>query len=156
MIPFLTKIFSGSAKEITGKIFDGVDKLFTSKEERLKAELEAEKEVNRHMEALADQANKELELILKDKDSARNRENEFVKSTGHIDYLMWFLAISAVIIFGYMVISVITNSVAEGNRELIFHIFGIVEGVLLSIFSYYFGSSAGSRIKDMRSDSKVN
>jgi hypothetical protein len=52
-------------------------------------------------------------------------------------------------IFSFMVYSVIDDAVPEKNRELIFHIFGIVEGVLLSIFSYYFGSSAGSRLKDM-------
>jgi len=96
----------------------------------------------------------EVEIItleVDDRKSARTRETEFVKATGHIDYLMWFLVITSQVIFGFMVWSVVTGSIPEDNRELIFHIFGLVEGAMLTnIFNYYFGSSAGSRIKDMK------
>lgn len=91
----------------------------------------------------------QIELI-KDTQNARSREVEFVKAVGHIDYLMWFLAVSAVGIFGFMTYMVLMNKIEGKNENLIFHIFGIVEGFLLSVFSYYFGSSAGSRVKDMK------
>lgn len=91
-----------------------------------------------------------FELEVQDRTSARLREVDFVKATGHMDYLMWFLAISIVVVFSYLVYSVIHDTVPEENRELIFHIFGIVEGVLLSVFGYYFGSSASSRVKEMK------
>jgi uncharacterized membrane protein (DUF106 family) len=146
----IAKIFGGGAKEVIGAVGGVLDNLITNKEELALAKLEAEKEINRAFEAIQANATKQYEIEVQDRSSARTRETEFVKATGHIDYLMWFLAISAILIFGYMVYRVIDNSVPESNRELIFHIFGIVEGVLLSIFSYYFGSSAGSRIKDMR------
>lgn len=150
MIPFLNKIFGGSAEKIISSVGGVLDNLITNKEELAKAKLEAAKEVNRSIEAMEALAVKEYEIEVQDRTSARSREGEFVKATGHIDYLMWFLAIAAMLIFSYMVWSVINYKVQEDNRELIFHIFGIVEGVLLSIFSYYFGSSAGSRIKDMK------
>jgi len=150
MIPILSKIFSSGAKELVGTVGQVIDNLTTSKEEKEAAKLAIEKEVNRHSEQLEANILKEKELDINDRSSARGRETEFVKATGHIDFLMWFLAIAAMVIFAYMVHSVINEKIVSENRELIFHIFGIVEGVLLSIFSYYFGSSAGSRIKDMR------
>lgn len=146
----LAKIFGTGAKEVIGSIGGVLDSLITNKEELAKAKLEAEKEINRHFEAIEANATKQFEIEVQDRSSARDRESEFVKATGHIDFLMWFLAIAAMAVFSYMVYSVINKKVVEENRELIFHIFGIVEGVLLSIFSYYFGSSAGSRIKDMK------
>ena len=91
----------------------------------------------------------QIELI-KDTQNARAREVEFGKATGHMDYLMWFLAVSAVGIFAFMTYMVLMNKIEGKNENLIFHIFGIVEGFLLSVFSYYFGSSAGSRVKDMK------
>jgi len=146
----LKSIFSAGAEKLVSAVGDAFDKNFTNKEEKELAKLETLKEINRNFEAIQSNVLKELELEVQDRSSARGRESEFVKATGHIDYLMWFLAISAMGIFSFMVYSVIDNAVPEKNRELIFHIFGIVEGVLLSIFSYYFGSSAGSRIKDMK------
>lgn len=147
---WLSKLFGGGGGKLIESVGGVLDNLITNKEELAKVKLEVEKEVNRHMEALQADATKQFELEVQDRTSARGRETEFVKATGHIDYLMWFLAVSAIAIFGYLVWSVVDAAVPEHNRELVFHIFGIVEGVLLSIFSYYFGSSAGSRIKDMR------
>jgi hypothetical protein len=146
----LKSIFSGGVKDVIDSVGNALDKTFTNDGERLAAKLDALKEANRALEAVQAAALKEYELEIQDRTNARLRESEFVKATGHTDYLMWFLAIAAMVIFSYMVWSVINARVQPENRELIFHIFGIVEGVLLSIFSYYFGSSAGSRIKDMK------
>jgi hypothetical protein len=95
-------------------------------------------------------SNEQFKNEVEDRASARTREAEFVKATGHVDYLQWALAICGVVIFGGMIYAVLENHVPEDNRELVFHIFGIVEGVLLSVYSYYFGSSAGSRAKDFK------
>ena len=146
----LKSLFSAGAEKLVKAVGNAFDQNFTNKEEKAAAQLAITQEINRNMEALEDSANKAFEIEVQDRTSARGRETEFVKATGHIDYLMWFLAIAAMAIFGYMVFSVINEKIVNENRELIFHIFGIVEGVLLSIFSYYFGSSAGSRIKDMK------
>ena len=148
---WLTKLFGGGGKAIVDSLGGVLDNLITNKEELAKVKLEGEKEVNRHLESMQADATKQIELEVQDRSSARNRESEFVKATGHIDYLMWVLAVAAIIIFSFMVWSVVKSTVPDANRELIFHIFGIVEGFLLSIFNYYFGSSAGSRVKDMKS-----
>jgi nitrate reductase NapE component len=90
-------------------------------------------------------------LEVEDRTSARTRESEFVKVTGHSDYMVWFLSISLMIAFGFIVWHLIRDSVPSENRELVTNIVGIIEGLLISIYSYYFGSSMGSRIKDMKS-----
>jgi len=153
MNPILTKIFGGKASDIVKTVLDGADKLFTSKEEKAQFELDKTKELNRNLEAMMVDATKQLEIEVQDRNGARARESEFVKATGHIDWLMWFLAIAAIVIFGYLVWTLMTREVPAKNELLIVHTLGIVEGIIISIFSYYFGSSAGSRIKDMRGKS---
>lgn len=147
----LGKIFGTGAKEVVESVGGVLDNLITSKEEKEAAKLAIEKEVNRHFEQLQQNLLKEKELDVQDRDSARKREAAFLTATGHADYLMTFLAIFGCIAFGFMVYMVMTGEIPENNRELIFHIFGIIEGaMIINIFQYFFGSSQGSRIKDMR------
>lgn len=143
-------IFSKGAKELIDAGRGLIDEIITSKEEREKLKIEFQKIANDHAARMEELSLKAQEIGVQDRSTARTRETEFVKATGHVDYLMWFLAIAAIAIFAFLVWSAIKEQVPDDNRELVFHIFGIVEGVLLSIFSYYFGSSAGSRIKDMK------
>ena len=147
----LGKIFSSAGAKIVDSIGDAFDKNFTNKEEKLKMQADIEKIVNQHFQEMTRLANDQFKLEVEDRSSARSREAEFLKATGHIDYLMWFLAIAGISLFAYMVYSVMTGHIPEGQKELIFHLFGLVEGTMLvSVYNYYFGSSAGSRIKDMR------
>lgn len=144
----IKKILSSGTKDVIGAVEKVLDQVITNKEELAQAKLEAEKEINRHFEAVQSALLKEKELDVQDRQTARNREAEFVKATGHIDYLMWFLAITGMSVLSYC-LYVMTNSELE-NKELFIHFLGIIEGVVVSIYSYFFGSSAGSRIKDMK------
>ena len=138
----LSKIFSAGAAKLVGSIGEAIDRNITSKDEREKNNIELQKIITSHIQAMEAQTNLTFAKEVEDRASARSRETDFIKAAGHIDYLMWFLAISAMGIFGFMIWKVIYSSVPSENRELIFHIFGIVEGVILSVFGYYFGSSA--------------
>lgn len=144
----LKRIFQGSTTEVIGAVGKVLDNVITNKEELAQAKLEAEKEINRHLEVLQNNLLKEKELDVQDRSSARTREASFLQATGHIDYLMWFLCIAGLAILTYCLYS-LTNKELE-NKELFIHFLGIIEGVVVSIYSYYFGSSAGSRIKDMK------
>jgi len=144
----IKKILSSGTKDVIGAVEKVLDQVITNKEELAQAKLEAEKEINRHFEAVQSALLKEKELDVQDRQTARNREAEFVKATGHIDYLMWFLAIAGMSVLSYC-LYVMTNSELQ-NKELFIHFLGIIEGVVVSIYSYFFGSSAGSRIKDMK------
>ena len=147
---FLDKIFAGKAKDVVDSVGNAIDKIFTSKEEKAEAMLAIEKEINRHMEQLELNILKEKELENQDRSSARIRESEFVKATGHVDYMMWFLAISIQSVFIYVVWSLIHGEVPKENREILIGVFGVLETVIVGMYAYYWGSSAGSRIKDMR------
>jgi hypothetical protein len=139
---------SSGTTDVIGAVGKVLDNVITNKEELAQAKLEAEKEINRHFEAVQSAILKERELDVQDRTTARNREAEFLKATGHIDYLMWFLAIAGMLVLCYC-LYVLTNQELE-NKELFIHFLGIIEGVVVSIYSYFFGSSVGSRIKDMK------
>lgn len=150
MANILGQIFKNGAEKLVSSIGEAIDRNITSKDEREKNNIELQKIITANVQEMERLANDQFKLEVEDRSSARGRETEFLKATGHVDYLMWFLAISALIIFAGMIYAVIEDHVPNENRELIFHIFGIIEGILLSIFSYYFGSSAGSRAKDFK------
>ena len=112
------------------------------------AKLEAAKELNRHLEAMSEQIVKRQELEVKDRETARIREAEIVKATGHFDWMMWGLAAAGIAMLFYALYQLVNSHIE--NKELFTHFVGIIEGVVVSIYSYYFGSSLGSRIKDMK------
>ena len=75
-----------------------------------------------------------------DRYSARGREVELAK-TGKFDFLFNLTGIVGLTAFGVVVWAILTLEIPESNKELFYHMVGIVEGVVLSIFGYYFGTS---------------
>ena len=75
-----------------------------------------------------------------DRDSARQREVEISKS-GKIDWLFNVTGLVGLGAFAFLVYIITTVEVPENNKEIFIHLIGIVEGVALSIFGYYFGTS---------------
>lgn len=147
---FIDKIFGGGAVKVAEGVANIVDKFVQTKEEKAELAAKIQAEVNRHMEAMAADATKQLELELKDKDSARTRETDFVKSTGHIDWMMTAVGILVMLCFMVTVWFVATQPLPEGSEHLLINAMGILEGMVMAVVGYYYGSSAGSRIKDMR------
>lgn len=75
-----------------------------------------------------------------DRDSARTREVEIAKS-GKFDFLFNLTGLVGLSAFGVIVWAILVLEIPEANRDLFYHLIGIVEGVVLSIFGYYFGTS---------------
>jgi len=75
-----------------------------------------------------------------DRDSARSREVEVAK-TGKFDFLFNLTGLVGLGAFGVIVWAILALDIPEANKELFYHLIGIVEGVTLSIFGYYFGTS---------------
>lgn len=75
-----------------------------------------------------------------DRDSARTREVEIAK-TGKFDFLFNLTGLVGLSAFGVIVWAILVLEIPEANRDLFYHLIGIVEGVVLSIFGYYFGTS---------------
>lgn len=143
-------IFKTGTDKVATAIGDAFDKNFTSKEERDAAKLELMKEVNRHLEAIMADASKQHELDNADRDSARKREEAFVKATGRADYFQYFIGSLAVLGVFPLMYYVLKYEIPEKNEHIAVLLVGELIGVVVSIFSYHYGSSAGSRFKDMK------
>ena len=151
MANILGKIFSVGAEKLVTSITSGLDSLITNKEEKLEAERKIQELVTKHVQEMEKLSNEQLKTEVEDRASARSRETEFVKALGHADYMQWVLVIFGCASFGYMIYMVLNGEIPDKNREWVFHIFGIIEGAMLvNIYQYYFGSSQGSRFKDMK------
>ena len=87
---------------------------------------------------------KAYEAEVSDRDSARKREVEVTK-TGKFDFLFNLTGLVGLTAFGIIVWAILALDIPEANKELFYHLIGIVEGVTLSIFGYYFGTSMNSK-----------
>lgn len=83
---------------------------------------------------------KAYEAEVSDRDSARKREVEVTK-TGKFDFLFNLTGLVGLTAFGIIVWAILALDIPESNKELFYHLIGIIEGVALSIFGYYFGNS---------------
>jgi hypothetical protein len=77
---------------------------------------------------------------VEDRDSARNREAEVAKA-GKSDWLFNLTGIVGLGAFAVIIWAILGLDIPEGNKELFYHLIGIVEGVALSIYGYFFGTS---------------
>lgn len=80
-------------------------------------------------------------LEVEDRNSARQREIEMVKA-GSGDWMMNATGVIGLGSFLLLLIAIVFMDVPENNKELMIHTTGIVEGIVLSIVGYYFGSIA--------------
>lgn len=146
----IDKLIGGGIKGLADGAKGIIDSINAPKEAKEEALFKLEELRTKHEELLLTQADELEKAYLADTQNARTRETEFVKATGHFDWMMWFLALTGVGVFMFMVYTLVNKNVPNENKDLISHGLGIIEGVVIAIFSYYFGSSAGSRIKDMK------
>ena len=72
--------------------------------------------------------------------SARQRQVEMAKA-GKKDWLFNITGLVGLGAFGVIIWAILALDIPETNKELFYHLIGIVEGVSLSIFGYYFGTS---------------
>lgn len=91
----------------------------------------------------------ELEVYrieVSDRQGARNREIEKTKA-GKNDFMFLLTGIVGLSAFIAVVLAIIFSEIPESNKELFIHLVGIVEGVALTMFAYYFGTSKSSNDK---------
>jgi hypothetical protein len=100
---------------------------------------EDKKYIYQHIEELT-------EIELKDRESARNREIEIAK-TGKSDLLFNFTGLVGLIVFVFIVYAIVYLEIPKENKEIFIHLIGIAEGIVLSIFGYYFGSAVKKNIQ---------
>jgi len=80
------------------------------------------------------------EIEVKDRESARLREVEVLKG-GKTDFMFPLTGLIGLGVFCFIVYAIAFLQIPESNKEIWIHLIGISEGVVLSIFGYYFGSA---------------
>jgi len=83
---------------------------------------------------------KEYEIQVADRNAARTRQVEIAKS-GKKDLLYNVSGFIGLGVFAFVVYSIVFLDIPESNKEIFIHLIGIVEGVALGIFGFFFGSS---------------
>jgi hypothetical protein len=77
-------------------------------------------------------------LEVADRDSARKREVEKAK-TGGFDFMFNLTGIIGLGAFAFIIYAIVFLNIPESNKEVWIHLIGICEGIVLSIFAYFFG-----------------
>jgi hypothetical protein len=85
-------------------------------------------------------------IEFEDRHSARNREIEIAKLHNR-DFMFIATGLIGLFSFAFIVYAIAFLEVPEANKEVWIHLIGITEGVVLSIFGYYFGSSIKRNIE---------
>ena len=79
-------------------------------------------------------------LEVADRDSARKREVEKAKSGG-FDFMFNLTGVIGLGTFAFIIYAIVYLQIPESNKEVWIHLIGICEGIVLSIFGYFFGSA---------------
>jgi len=79
-------------------------------------------------------------LQVADRNSARKREVEKAK-TGQFDLMFNLTGIVGLGAFAFMIYAIVYLQIPESNKEVWIHLIGICEGIVLSIFGYFFGAA---------------
>lgn len=87
-----------------------------------------------------------FEMEIEDTNSARNRQIEIAK-TDKKDILFNVTGFIGLASFVFIVYAIAYLEIAGENKEMFIHLIGIVEGIVISIFGYYFGSSVKKNIE---------
>jgi len=147
---FLKNLISGKGSEIIESVGNVADKFITTGQEKEEFKAEIQKEVNRHLETLGEQQNKELEIYLSDVANSREMNTKIQES----DKASWLSKNIAYIIDGIFVVSFISmlvlifmKAVPEENKELFYTGFGVLGAMLSTVVNFHRGTSIGSERK---------
>jgi len=84
--------------------------------------------------------------------SARNREIQVqtsehaTKLAKNVSPILAFATTFLTMLFFYILVFK-PNSISDDSKEIVLYILGVLSAILTQIYSYYFGSSAGSAAK---------
>ena len=149
---FITYLYSGGAGSIVDSVGKVLDNVITTKEEKMQLENELRKSEIQFQIDFKKLTNEEQKMFLDDISSARQRETQIQTSENATKLgknVASFLALGTValtlILFASLIF--IPSSDLGEKKDIILYILGVLSATLTQIYSYYFGSSAGSAAK---------
>ena len=155
---FLSDLFSGGASTLVDSVGNAIDKLTTTKEEKLQLDLEMKKADWQFQTDMKKLSVEEKQLVYQDIDSARKMSSE-VQTSANATKLSKnvgpFLALGTVLLtFSLFLLVIFYNKIFgkealdPTTKDIIIYILGVLSAILGQIFSFYFGSSQGSADKN--------
>ncbi len=150
----VSKIAGDKAADIVTSVGNVADKFITTGQEKEEFKAEVQKEINRHLEEMTKAQNSELELILKDVDSARNREVQVATSEKAplINKIIQPILAIALILLAFVMFYAVMFKQLGAEKDIVIYVLGVLSAVVTQTISYYFGSSVGSRNKQDQID----
>jgi hypothetical protein len=135
-------VASSTATAVIGSVFDGVDKLIR--------DFKLPPEVALDFEKFKTEQLGKLEAIdAADRASARTREVSVQSSSAVVAWTPSILAWFIIITFAGAQYFVFTHPLPVGNEMLIARVLGTLDMAVGILLGYYYGSSSGSRNKDV-------
>jgi len=150
---FITDLFSGGANTLIDSVGKVLDNVITTKEEKQQLDNEMLKSEMQYQLEMKKLNNEERQLILGDVSNARNREIQVLNApnaswwTKNTQHVLAFGTVIITLMFFYILVFS-PKSISPQSRDIVLYILGILSAILTQIYSYYFGSSAGSQAKD--------
>lgn len=147
---FLTSLFSGGASKLVDSVGNTLDKIITSKAEKMQLDAEIKKADLNYQLELQKLTVEERKMMYEDLSSARHREEVIQQSPSASDLeknISSYLAIgSTVLCFALFYILIFdAQSLKDPQVEnIVMYVLGVLSTLLTQIYSYYFGSSSGS------------
>jgi len=151
----LTDLFSGGASKLVDSVGNALDKVVTTKGEKMQMDNEIKKAEMDFQVEMQKLSVEERKMAYDDISSARNREeviSQSATSTKLGKNISSYLALIATILcFTMFFILVFMPKLisTENNqyKDIVIYILGILSALLAQVYSYYFGSSSGSAEK---------
>jgi len=149
---FLQNLFSGGASTLVDSVGNVLDKVVTTKEEKMQLEIEMRKSEMQFQLDMKKLSNEEQQMILGDISSARQREVQMMNSENATKLnrnLMPIMALGTItLVLSLFFVLVFTPTIIQSeSKEIVMYILGVLSAVLSQVYGYYFGSSAGSAEK---------
>ena len=149
---FLQDLFSGGASTLVDSVGRVLDNVVTTKEEKMSLDNEIRKSEMQFQLDMQKLSNEEQQMIIGDLNSARQREVQVQTSeyaTQLAKNVSPYLALGTTLITMILFFILIfrPGEVPQDSKEIILYILGVLSAILTQIYSYYFGSSAGSAAK---------
>jgi hypothetical protein len=150
---FIQNLFSGGASQLVNSVGNVLDKVITTKGEKMQLDLELKKADHQFEIDMQNLSLEDKKAILGDIDSARKMNaavQESPNATKLSKNVSPILALGGTLLcfalFGWLMFGD-WNSEEESKKEVVLYVLGVLSGILSQVFSYYFGSSLGSAAK---------
>jgi len=149
---FLTDLFAGGASTLVDSVGKVLDNVITTKEEKGQLDNEIRKSEMQFQLEMSKLSNDEKRMVLEDMSNARSREVEIAKSENATKLSKNTLPLMGLgtIVLSFILFYILIFSpslIPSSSKEIVIYILGVLSGILTQVYSYYFGSSAGSADK---------